>query len=221
MGKEDAGLENLAREAFELEREVSLPIPKTEFTPREPRIITERCNITQGKICMGFRTGTANTGVDVYKLMLMNELLGGSAGSRLFTNVREKENLCYYINSFVYRAKAIVFVQSGVDGRNFSRVTELVEQQIAGLSAGNISDTEVSGAKKSLTRRIRAMLDSQAACIDFHMSQHMLRDQCDVQCTIEQLERLVKDDVCEMAAKMRLDTIFRLEAGERDEYAGF
>jgi len=216
MGREDAELEHQARKAFQLERKVNMPIPETTYTPREPQTIIEHCNITQGKICMGYRTGASNTGADVYKLMLMNEVLGSGAGSRLFANVREKENLCYYINSFVYRAKAIVFVQSGVDGRNFGRVTELVQQQIGELAAGSISDSEVSGAKKNLVRRIRSMLDSQAACIDFHMSQYMLNDQRDIHCTIEQIEHLNKDDVCEMAAKLRLDTVFRLEAGERD-----
>ena len=216
MGKEDAELERMARETFQLGREVKLPVPETGYSPREPRTIAEHHNITQGKICMGYRTGGANTGDEVYKLMLMNEVFGGSVGSRLFQNVREKENLCYYINSFVYRAKAIVFVQSGVDGRNFDRVTELVQQQIGDLAGGNISDTEIFSAKKSLIRRIRAMLDSQASCIDFHMSQHMLNDKCDIHGVMEQIERLDKNDVCEMAAKMRLDTVFRLEAGERN-----
>jgi len=60
------------------------------------------------------------------------------------------------------------------------------------------------------------MLDRQASCIDFHMSQHMLNDKCDIHGVMEQIERLDKNDVCEMAAKMRLDTVFRLEAGERN-----
>ncbi|MCL2699757.1 MAG: hypothetical protein FWE68_05540, partial [Defluviitaleaceae bacterium] len=105
------------------------------------------------------------------------------------------------------------FVQSGVDARNFDRVTELVERERNALAGGNISDAEVSVAKDALIRRIRAMLDSQASCIDFFMSQHMLNDDHDINAVIRGIERLGKDDVREMAARMRLDTVFRLEAG--------
>jgi predicted Zn-dependent peptidase len=210
MGKDAAELNELARETFPLDRAAHLPIPDTAYTAREPRIITEHCELTQAKICMGYRTGTSNKGAEAYKLMLMNEAFGGSAGSRLFVNVREKENLCYYINSFVYRAKAIVFVQSGVEKQNLDRVTELVQREISDMA--NISDSEVEGAKKSLIRKIRAMLDSQAACIDFHMSQHMLNDDSDINTVLRAIERLGRDDVCEMAARMKLDTVYRLEA---------
>ena len=54
--------------------------------------------LTQAKLCMLFTTGEANPNPpSVSILRVAMSVLGGSATSRLFRNVREKQSLCYYI----------------------------------------------------------------------------------------------------------------------------
>ena len=53
--------------------------------------------LTQAKLCMLFTTGEANPNPpSVSILRVAMSVLGGSATSRLFRNVREKQSLCYY-----------------------------------------------------------------------------------------------------------------------------
>ena len=42
-------------------------------------------------------------------------VLGGSATSRLFRNVREKQSLCYYCGSAAQRATGVMMIDSGVE----------------------------------------------------------------------------------------------------------
>ena len=60
--------------------------------------ITERMNVTQGKLCLGFRTNVSPDSEDYYKLMLYNSILGGGLHSKLFQN-EEKAGLVYYVFS--------------------------------------------------------------------------------------------------------------------------
>ena len=79
--------------------------------PETPREITERMDVTQGKLSMGWRVGTN----DASAMMLANLIFGGYSNSKLFLNVREKLSLCYYASSSYHRSKGIVTVSSGIE----------------------------------------------------------------------------------------------------------
>ena len=62
---------------------------------RLTREITERMDVTQGRLSMGWRASTN----DAPAMMLANLIFGGYSNSKLFLNVREKLSLCYYASS--------------------------------------------------------------------------------------------------------------------------
>ena len=70
--------------------------------------------LTQAKLCMLFTTGEANP-PSVSILRVAMSVLGGSATSRLFRNVREKQSLCYYCGSAAQRATGVMMIDSGVE----------------------------------------------------------------------------------------------------------
>lgn len=73
-------------------------IPKTEiYVPKnEVKNVTDKMDVVQGKLCMGFSTDIKPTDSDYPALMVANSIFGGGAHSKLFNNVREKLSLCYY-----------------------------------------------------------------------------------------------------------------------------
>ena len=72
--------------------------------------------LTQAKLCMLFTTGEANPNPpSVSILRVAMSVLGGSATSRLFRNVREKQSLCYYCGSAAQRATGVMMIDSGVE----------------------------------------------------------------------------------------------------------
>ena len=177
-------------------------------------IIKETMDVTQGKICMTFRSGIESTGVNFYKLMLMNELFGGSSNSKLFSSIREKESLCYNINSLVFRFKTIVFVQSGVEEKNFEKVIELVKQELKSLSEKNIQEDEFKNAKKSIINKFKSIEDYSALTMDFYLTQYMLNDTDTLEDVQQKFAAITMNDVADIAKLLYLDTIYLLGKGK-------
>ncbi|MBR7081559.1 MAG: insulinase family protein, partial [Oscillospiraceae bacterium] len=60
------------------------------------RIVTERLDVTQGKLAIGFRLGEIMAAPNYAAIAVFNAIYGASATSKLFMNVRERLSLCYY-----------------------------------------------------------------------------------------------------------------------------
>lgn len=91
---------------------------------------TERMEVKQGKLVMGFRVD----GIEDYRRMNMARvtfaLFGGTANSLLFKNVREKMSLCYYCSSGYDRSNSIMMVSSGVEAENAQKARDEVLHQL-------------------------------------------------------------------------------------------
>ena len=184
---------------------------KNEYSNRKKsQNIEENLNINQGKICIGARVDISPKGEEFYSLMVANEAFGGSSTSKLFLKVREEQSLCYYINSFIYRFKGILFIQSGVDKQNFKKVTEMVEDEISQMKKGEVTDEEFENAKLSLIKKMKGIQDYNASIIDFYVSQYMLDDEDNVEDVIKRIEKVEKNSIPEICKKIYIDTIFTL-----------
>ena len=98
-------------------------IPKTEiYVPKnEVKNVTDKMDVVQGKLCMGFSTDIKPTDSDYPALMVANSIFGGGAHSKLFNNVREKLSLCYYASGSLDKNKGALFVNAGIEFKNFQK----------------------------------------------------------------------------------------------------
>ena len=62
----------------------------------------------------GYRVDITPGGEELSAMRMMVAILGGTATSKLFLNVREKQSLCYYCGANLDRTKGIVLIDSGV-----------------------------------------------------------------------------------------------------------
>lgn len=122
--------------------------------------VTEKMDVAQGKLVMGFRTGTATPDEEVPATRLMAALFGGTPNSKLFLNVREKLSLCYYCSASYNSMKGIMLVQSGVEVKNMERAKEEILRQLDEVKQGNFDESEVEAAKMSLCNSYRTLSDS-------------------------------------------------------------
>lgn len=76
---------------------------------------TERLDVTQGKLSLGFFTDITAKDPRYPALVLAATVFGGGATSKLFTNVREKMSLCYYASASFEKFKGVLSVSSGVE----------------------------------------------------------------------------------------------------------
>ena len=85
MGKEDEEIGGKIKQLFSFGREGVIQIEKAEivYAPKEVTRQEEKQDVTQGKICISLRTGVSPVGKEFYSLIMMNEILGASASSKL------------------------------------------------------------------------------------------------------------------------------------------
>ncbi len=133
--------------------------------------VTEKMDVAQGKLVMGFRTGTATPDEEVPATRLMAALFGGTPNSKLFLNVREKLSLCYYCSASYNSMKGIMLVQSGVEVKNMERAKEEILRQLDEVKQGNFDESEVEAAKMSLCNSYRTLSDSLGGLENWYLSQ--------------------------------------------------
>jgi predicted Zn-dependent peptidase len=184
----------------------TLPIGK-------PHNITERDDLSQSKLSMGFTTGIGSDEEhDYYNLTVFNALFGGSPYSKLFNNVREKLSLAYSVSSQVERFKGVVFVNAGIDADGFKPAYSEILKQLDEVKTANFDDAELTAAKESIINNLKSVCDTQFAFQDFLLRQHLSgRPSEGIDQLIAGVNNVTKADVCDIAKRMQLHTVFLLE----------
>jgi len=109
-------------------------------------------DLEQVHICLG---GNAPSQLDEkrFACTLFNTILGGNMSSRLFQEIRENRGLAYAVYSFVsaYTDTGLFGVYVATDAGNVNPVLETIQREIAGIIAGNLSESDLAAAKDHLT----------------------------------------------------------------------
>ena len=179
----------------------------------------ERMEVGQSKLVMGFRAGCAEPQQGVAAVRLMNALLGGTASSLLFRNVREKLSLCYYCSSIYDRMKGVLFIQSGVDEPNVERAEKEILLQLDAIRNGDFTDEDLEAARRSLVQSFEAVGDSQGAKAAWFVSQAVLDNPETPEQACAAVEAVTRDEVITAAKKVRYECAYLLaqKGSESDE----
>jgi predicted Zn-dependent peptidase len=208
------------REAFsDLPRaETSMPGTVVKISADQVREIAEPFAITQGKLSMGFRMGERMNSPNYPALMVFNAVFGGSVTSKLFLNVREKLSLCYYASSQVEKHKGIMIVSSGVDFDKYDAAKNEILAQLDAVRAGDISDFELTSAKRAVITSIKSAMDSQSGLESLYLDQAVTNIEG---CTPDELASLADlvtaDEIQKIAQSVQLDTVYFMKGEEETD----
>lgn len=187
-------------------------IPKlTQFSQQGPvKEIVEHQDINQGKLNIGYGTSVSYESDEYPALIVYNSILGGSATSKLFTNVREKASLCYYVGSRLDAFTATLFIQSGIEVENYEKAKTIIDQQVSDMKMGNITETELQYSKNALINQYRTANDSPETAIDLSINGLLTKRIWTLDSIIEAVEKVSLADVTNIAQKIQEDTIYFL-----------
>lgn len=174
------------------------------------RYVTEKMNVSQGKLCLGFRTNTAPDSGSFQALMVYNGILGGGIHSKLFQNVREKASLAYYSYSRLEKFKGLMVISSGIETANKEKALEIILKQLEDIKNGVISDYELEAAVKSMETGIKSLRDSQINIVDFFLSQTIAGTQDNFNDIIEKVKRVTEEEIMQAAGNIALETVYFL-----------
>jgi predicted Zn-dependent peptidase len=174
------------------------------------RYVEERMDVSQGKLVMGFRLGECMEEPDRAALHVFNAVFGSGATSKLFLNVREKLSLCYYASSAIVLRKGLMLVSSGVAFENFEKARDEIFAQLEAVKKGEISDEEMTWARRAVASDLRAAMDSQGDLEGFWLSQALDGLDYGPRELAELVGEVTKEDVMAVANSLECDLIYFL-----------
>lgn len=186
----------------------SLPECCVVRSSADVKTVDEDCPVTQGKLSLGFRTGTVLGDGDYHAFPVFAELYGGSPMSKLFMNVREKLSLCYYCKAIPENIKGIMIVTSGIENENREKTQNEILLQLESIKKGEISDDELLSAKKSLINAYKELSDSPASLEAWYLTRLLAGSDDTLEYMMEVFERTTKEEVAALARKVTLDTVY-------------
>lgn len=158
----------------------------------------------QAHLVLGW-PGLARSSDDRAILSVLSVILGGNMSSRLFTEVREKRGLCYYVRSDAdyYHNTGIVGANAGVDPKRVYEAIEVIRAEFSDLASGKkpVTETELQKAKEYISGMTVLSLEDSESVAQYFGSKQLLMDKIEtpdealakVQAvTVEQVTALAK-----------------------------
>ncbi|MBP3706206.1 MAG: insulinase family protein [Clostridia bacterium] len=183
----------------------------------EVKTVTERMDVAQGKLVMGFSSDICGEGERATSLMVMADIFGGGPYSRLFSNVREKMSLCYYCAATSVRIKGLVVVESGVEAQNAQKARNEILNQLEIMKNGDFTDFEFESSIKGITDSLKSSNDSQET-IDIWYSVKMCSGRLySPEDVIQELSCVTRENVIKAAQGIKLNTEYLLLPKEENK----
>jgi predicted Zn-dependent peptidase len=126
-----------------------------------PGLRFQRKDTEQYHLCLG-APGISRSDRRRFAASLLDGILGGSASSRLFQEIREKRGMAYSVYSFAsqYTDTGLIGVYVGTREENLGQCVEICIEQVADIAGGNLRPGELERAKESLKGRIMLSMES-------------------------------------------------------------
>ena len=171
---------------------VKAPAPGLRFVRKD----TE-----QYHVCIG-APGIARSDRRRFAASILDSILGGSASSRLFQEIREKRGLAYSVYSFAsqYTDTGLVGIYVGTREENLATCLEIAGSELADIAGGKLRKSEVSRAKENLKGRIMLSMESTSNRMS-RLGKSLITDTelLSFERIIAEIEAVDPDEVAELA----------------------
>ena len=163
---------------------------------------------------------------DRYPLQVLATVLGGGMSSRLFTEVRERRGLAYYVfgTNHSYTDAGSLYSQAGVDINRIDEAITTIVGELRTIAAEPVPTDELEKAKSFAKGRFVLQLENPQGLILFGLRREVLEQRVPeleevlaglTAVTVEDVQRVAQDLIAD--EKLRLALIGPFEDSERFE----
>jgi predicted Zn-dependent peptidase len=146
----------------------------------KPNLLIREKKTEQIHIALGVRTVSLDN-PDKYPLAVLASILGGGMSSRLFSEVREKRGLAYYVRSHQdeYVDVGSLVSVAGIDPKRVSEAVEVIMSEYQKVGAGKmaIAKEELTKAKEYLKGHMVLELEDSRSVSTFYAHQELLEEE--------------------------------------------
>ena len=172
--------------------------------------VKEKKKIAQSKLCLVGKI------VDVseyeYKVVfnIFNEMFGTMGSCLLMKNVREKNNLCYYIGSYYNKLDSIFVINSGVKKDEMDKAASLIIDTLKMATEGKFTNTDLKNAKAEYLNELEKLKDSNHNLCEYVYGREVFGSDS-IQERMRLAKMISKEDIMNVAKKIKLCVEYYLE----------
>jgi predicted Zn-dependent peptidase len=178
----------------------------------------------QAHVCLGVHSLPLDH-PDRYAIQLLATALGGGMSSRLFTEVRERRGLAYYVYGLnhSYTDAGTLYAQAGVDIGRIDDAVATIVAELRKIAAEPLPTDELEKARNFAKGRFVLQLESPQGLMMFGLRKEVLEGRLpDPDEVLGGLDAVTSDDVARLAGELILDDRLRLAViGPFDDTARF
>ncbi len=183
--------------------------------PISPHTLTvEERRTEQAHLVLGW-PGIHRRDKDRYALTLLNVIMGGNMSSRLFTEVREKRGLCYYVRSDNdhYHDTGIFGASAGVDPGRIEEALKVIKAEFAALVGGEkpVTAAELAAAKEYIVGSMTLGFEDSRSVAQYFGLRQVLNDKIETpQEVLEKIRAVELEAVQKIARRLIKEREMRL-----------
>ena len=176
----------------------------------------EKKDTSQSQIVYIYNTVNLTEYERKYSMQIYNMILGGgSLTTKLAQNLREKNSLCYNVQSIYNKYDNLIIITTSVDKSNINKAKKLIESSVIDMQH-KITDEELNHAINGCISSINLSLDNQGRIIDNYLFNYMAElDPIDTR--IGTYKKVSIEDIKKLGKKVKLNSIFILEGDSNEE----
>lgn len=151
------------------------PFAKFSSQQKSPRVNLHYKDTAQVQLALGFPS-FKNTDPRVYALSLLAIILGGNMSSRLFTEIREKRGLAYFVKagSDSYEDTGSLIIQAGLELNSLAKAITTILAELKKVTNLGVTTAELARAKEFLKGKFVLQLEDSANLIGWICEQQLL-----------------------------------------------
>ncbi len=170
----------------------------------------ENMDIVQGKVCLYYTCERPLTEDERYYMLVASNIYGGTASSRLFKNVREKQSLCYYCAAAYNGFTASMRVDSGVEHENCQKVIDAVQKELDDMICGTISEKEISETKLVLLNSLDAVQDGLHGLEAWYLNETIRGTWTSPEEVKEKVKAVTEQQIKDVLKLLHLNIVYKL-----------
>ena len=156
----------------------------------------------QAHICLGVHSYPLEH-PDRYILQVLSTVLGGGMSSRLFTEVRERRGLAYYVYGLnhSYTDAGTLYAQAGVDINRIDDAVTTIATELRKIADESVPQDELDKSKSFVKGRFVLQLETSQGLIMFGLRREVLEGKtADPEEILAEIDKVTVDDVQRVAS---------------------
>ncbi len=192
----------------EIKKGVKIPPVKTKEMQKSPRIEIFNKKSDQTHLMLGFRA------FDMFDerrhaLNVLSVILGGNSSSLLFSEIREKNGLAYYVGSddWLQTDTGLLYLRAGVSHANLKKTVGKMKDIVSDMKKNGVSLKVLNDAKSYIRGQMALGLETTDNVADFYGEQDLFYKKIlQPDEILKKIEKVSQDDILNIAR-----TVFRPE----------